>query len=114
MSFGKCGGDFSEWCVGTARDREGAFFRQHAAADLGDGLTYREAYTSYAAAEVVERLVSFGLRPGEAPIGDCPELQTSIGDRRYSVPAPGHIVFVYRPTEARHVDAAAPLHRAAA
>ena len=60
----KFGGDFSEWCVGTARDS--AFFRQHLA-DPGEGLIYREAYTSYAADGVIERLVSgYGLRPDRA------------------------------------------------
>jgi len=75
----KFGGDYSEWCVGTARDS--AFFRQPAAADLGEGLIYREAYTSYAADGVIERLVSgYGLRPGRAS-------------------ARGNFVFVYRHAE---------------
>jgi len=72
----KFGGDYSEWCVGTARDS--AFFRQHQA-DLGEGLIYREAYTPYAADGVIERLVSgYGLRPDRA-----------------SGSAPGSFVFVY-------------------
>jgi hypothetical protein len=77
------GGDISEWCVGTARDREGEFFRRHAAADLDNGLIWREAYTPYAAAEVAERLADSGLRLD-----------------RGSVPTPGYIVFVYRPNAA--------------
>jgi hypothetical protein len=76
----QAGGDFSAWCVGTARDREGAFFRRHAAADLGDGLIYREAYTTFAADEVIARLVN-----------DC-GLQAD----HESVSHPGKIVFVYR------------------
>ena len=56
----QAGGDFSAWCVGTARDRESAFFRRHAAADLGDRLIYREAYTTFAADEVIARLVNDG------------------------------------------------------
>jgi hypothetical protein len=76
----KFGGDYSEWCVGTARDS--AFFRQHQA-DLGEGLIYREAYTSYAADGVIERLVSgYGLRPDRAS-------------------APGSFVFVYRHTKTK-------------
>ncbi len=71
----KFGGDYSEWCVGTARDS--ASFQQHQA-DPGEGLIYREAYTSYAADGVIERLVSgYGLRPDRAP-------------------ARGNFVFVYR------------------
>ena len=91
------GGDFSEWCVGTARDREALLARskaaqpvarsgqgagqaeRHATGDLGEGLIWREAYTPYAAADVAERLADCDLRPDRA-----------------SVPAPGYIVFVYR------------------
>ncbi len=118
------GGDSSEWCVGTARDREALLARskavqlipdqtkapgqaaircataashsaaadlakasgqaeRHAAADLGEGLIWREAYTPYAAADVAERLADCGLRPDRA-----------------SIPTPGYIVFVYRPNAA--------------
>ena len=77
------GGEFSAWCVGTAKDAQAPFFRRHAAADWGDGLISREAYTTYAAAEVADRLASgYGLRPDHD-----------------SVPAAGDIVFVYRPKE---------------
>jgi len=82
------GGDFSEWCVGTARDREGEFFRRHGASratgfqpvlehgqdahgTCGDGLIWREAYTSYAAADVAERLADCGLRPDRAWRGEA-------------------------------------------
>jgi hypothetical protein len=76
----KFGGDYSEWCVGTARDS--AFFRQPAAG-LGEGLIYREAYTSYAADGVIERLVSgYGLLPDRAS-------------------ARGNFVFVYRHAESK-------------
>jgi hypothetical protein len=40
----KFGGGFGEWYVGTAKDSRGPFFRRHLAADLGDGLAYREAF----------------------------------------------------------------------
>jgi hypothetical protein len=61
--------------VGTARDS--AFVRQHVA-DPSEGLIYREAYTSYAADGVIERLISgYGLRPDRAS-------------------ARGSFVFVYR------------------
>ncbi len=81
------GGENSEWCVGTAKDSHQPFFQRHAAADLGDGLIEpirpiwlvgREAYTTYAAAEVVDRLKNCGLRPDRDSI-------------------PGDIVFVYHP-----------------
>ena len=42
----KFGGERSEWCVGTAKDARGPFFRRHLVADLGDGLIYREAFTT--------------------------------------------------------------------
>ena len=41
----KFGGAWGEWCVGTAKDARGPFFQRHRAADLGDGLAYREALT---------------------------------------------------------------------
>jgi len=45
----KIGGGFGEWCVGTAKNSRGQFFRRHLATDLGDGLIYREAFTTSAA-----------------------------------------------------------------
>ena len=54
----KCGGAWEEWCVGTAKDSRGPFFRRHREADLGDGLAYREAYTTNAAQAVVDHLVN--------------------------------------------------------
>ena len=43
----KFGGDFREWCVGTAKDA--AFFQQPLAVTRGEELIYHEAYTCYAA-----------------------------------------------------------------
>ena len=54
----KCGGAWEEWCVGTAKDSRGPFFQRHREADLGDGLTYREAFTPDAAQAVVAHLVN--------------------------------------------------------
>ena len=76
----KFGGAFGQWCVGTAKDARGEFFRRHLAADLGDGLTYREAYTTTAAQEVVDHFLN-----------DC-----GLHLDRDSVPEPGKIVLVYR------------------
>ena len=60
----KFGVGFSEWCVGTAKDSRGPFFRRHLAADLGDGLIYREAFTTSAADQAVDHMVNAcGLRP---------------------------------------------------
>ncbi|MGA2986332.1 MAG: hypothetical protein ABSG32_21225 [Terriglobia bacterium] len=56
----QCGGECCEWCVGTAKDAHGPFFLRPAAADFGAGLIYREGYTPYAAAEVVDRLQACG------------------------------------------------------
>ena len=86
----KFGGDYSEWCVGTAKDSQAPFFRRHLEADLGDQMMYREAYTPYAADDVRDRLVSgCGLHADRA-----------------SVPQPGRIVFVYRATAVAHPEAA--------
>jgi hypothetical protein len=52
------------------------------AADLGDGLAYREAFTTTAAQAVVEHLVN-----------DC-----GLELDRAAAPEPGKIVFVYRET----------------
>ena len=73
-------GGFGEWCVGTAKDSRGPFFRRHLAADLGDGLAYREAFTTTAAQAVVDHLVN----------------DRGLAFDRDSVPEPGKIVFVYR------------------
>ena len=76
----KCGGAWEEWCVGTAKDSRGPFFQRHREADLGDGLTYREAYTTTAAQAVVAHLVNTrGLKI---------DLDAT--------PDSGKIVFVYR------------------
>ena len=76
----KSGGALSEWCVGASKDARAPFFHRHEAAELGDGLAYREAYTTSAADAVIEHLVkSDGLR-----------------EDHEAVPEPGKIVFVYR------------------
>jgi hypothetical protein len=50
--------------VGTPKDSRGTFFQRHREADLGDGLTYREAFTTDAAQAVVAHLVNDrGLEP---------------------------------------------------
>ena len=54
----KFGGEHSEGGVGTAKDARGPFFRQHFADDLGDGLAYREAFTTSAADAAVDHLVN--------------------------------------------------------
>jgi len=82
----KSGGAWSEWCVGTAKDARGPFFRRHFAADLGDGLAYREAFTTDIAQEVVARLVN----------------DRGLAFDSDSVPLPGRIVFVYRQTVPAH------------
>ncbi len=80
----KHGRVWDEWCVGTAKDCRGTFFQRHREADLGDELTYREAYTTDAAQAVLAHLVNDrGLEPD-----------------RDAVPEPGKIVFVYRKTRA--------------
>jgi len=78
----KSGGAFGEWCVGTAKEVRAPFFRRHLAAELGDGLIYREAFTTTAADQAIAHLVNArGLHLD-----------------RDAVPEPGKIVFVYRQT----------------
>ena len=92
--IGKHGGAWEEWCVGTAKDCRGTFFQRHREADLGDGLTYREAYTTDAAQAVVAHLVNDrGLKP--APTS---ERRRHRGRRPSALQEPGKIVFVYRKT----------------
>ena len=80
------GGEFSDWCVGSAQAPPS--FGRQASGGSNDGLLYREAYTTYAAEEVLERLVKgCGLRP-----------------ERAAVPRPGRIVFVYRPRESLNAE----------
>ena len=82
------GGEFSDWCVGSAKDSQCASFGRHVNEDSKDGLLYREAYTTYAAEEVLERLVKgCGLRP-----------------ERAAVPQTGRIVFVYRSRESMNAE----------
>jgi hypothetical protein len=79
------GGEFSDWCVGSAKELQCPSFAGHVNEGSNDGLLYREAYTTYAAEEVLERLVKgCGLRPEPAAAAQT-----------------GRIVFVYRTRERR-------------
>ena len=83
------GGDFTDWCVGTAKDARGPFFHNHLVAELGDGLIYREAFTADAARAIQEHLVhDCGLTPAAEAEGS-----SALYDLE-----PGKIVFVYRKT----------------
>ena len=97
----KSGGRFGEWSIGTAKDCRGPFFQRHLVADLGDGLTYREAFTATAAQAVVDHLVN----------------DRGLVLERDAVPEPGRIVFIYRktpPAPAASRNAQATFHRVAA
>ena len=113
----KFGGERSEWCVGTAKGARAPFFRRHLAADLGDGLIYREAFTSSAAEQVIEHLVNAcGLKL--APEADRASAANDQTERRSALPEalePGKIVFVYRRGAVKCDPAmpGAPLHTAA-
>jgi hypothetical protein len=140
----KFGGDPGEWSVGTAKDARGPFFRRHLVADLGDGLMYREAFTTTAADQVIDHLVkNCGLKLAfEAERRSAPTTECGAEKRGMAVPAmtehgrdapatsreaercsalqdlpePGKLVFVYRPAELKG-DPAPPdaaLHRLAA
>jgi hypothetical protein len=100
----KCGGVWEDWYVGTAKDSRGTFFQLHREADLGDGLTYREAYTTDAAQAVVAHLVNDrGLQPDRDAVTDDERhraLAHQEAERSSAVQAPGKVVFVYRKTPA--------------
>ena len=87
----KFGGGFGDWCVGTAKDSRGPFFRRHLAADLGDGLIYREAFTTSAASQVIDHLVNDRGLQLDQEAERCSALQGAIA-------VSGKIVFVYRKT----------------
>ena len=54
----KSGGASSDWLIGTAKDMHSPFFRNHIVADLGDGLIYREAFTTNAAQAIRDHFVN--------------------------------------------------------
>jgi len=65
------GGALGERCVGMANDAHAPFFRQHMSADLGEGLIYREAFTTAAADQVIDHLVNNSSMHGD--LGAVPE-----------------------------------------
>jgi len=105
----RSGGGFGEWCVGTAKDSRGPFFRRHLAADLGDGLTYREAFTTNAAQGVVDHLVNDrGLERVPAAATEA-ERRSALHQpaepssaAQDAVSEPGRLVFVFRKTTTAH------------
>jgi hypothetical protein len=95
------GGEFREWRVGTAQDLPSRFpqaghngvtaqgqagSQWAGSGPEADGLLYREAYTTSAAEEVVERLAGFGL-----------ECEREITPNQVPTVRPGKTVFVYCP-----------------
>jgi hypothetical protein len=93
----KFGGEHSEWCVGTAKDARAPFFRRHLAADLGDGLIYREAFTTSAAEQVLDHLVNAcGLRLAPEAEGGSAAHKAEGSSALPDALEPGKIVFVYR------------------
>ena len=94
----KFGGEHSAWRVGTAKGARAPFFRRHLAADLGDGLIYREAFTTSAAEQVLDYLVNAcGIRL--APEAERRSAANHPAERGSAPPdalEPGKIVFVYR------------------
>ena len=86
----QAGGEYREWRVGTASTiQDGRFKIQNGAPNALPELAWREAYTTYAAEEVVERLAGFGLQrePETTP-------------NQVAAVRPGKTVFVYRLTAA--------------
>ncbi len=93
-------GDWREWRVGTAPDAQSPLFRQHALEGSPEKLIYREAYTTFAAEEVVERLT----RGFDLPLAE--ETTSNGSATRHS----GKIVFVYRPAEVATVNPSQGAH----
>jgi hypothetical protein len=83
----QAGGELRDWRVGMAPDAQAPLFRQHAMESSPEKLIYREAYTTFAAEEVVERLTQ-GF---ELPLAQ-EATANGTAPRR-----PGKLVFVYRP-----------------
>ena len=83
----QAGGEFREWRVGTVPDAQAMVLRRDAPEGSAEKLIFREAYTTYAAQEVVERLAQgFGLQL------DRETIPNGAASSR-----PGKIVCVYRP-----------------
>ena len=132
------GGDFSEWCVGTARDREALLARSKAVQLIPDqtkaprqaAIHCPTAASHSAAADLAkasgpaEQHVATDLGEGliwrEAytpyAAADVAERLADCGLRLEcnSVSTPGYIVFVYRPTTAAPAAIFRPRHHIAA
>ncbi len=52
------GGEFSDWCVGVAKDSREPFFEAHLVEDRNDGFLFREAFTPGCAQEIRDYLVN--------------------------------------------------------
>jgi len=83
--MGKFGGDFSAWCVGTARDWHSAVLEAHEREDQDDDLICREAYTPASARSVRLHFVN-----------DCGSTQGS-GDASDD----GKLVYAFKKSPAR-------------
>ena len=99
----EAGGEFREWRVGTANGIQNGRFKIQAEQlggfkiqdELGNNmpeLAYREAYTTFAAEYVVERLTGFGL------------LRERDTARNQAANHPGKTVFVYRPIDLQKAE----------
>jgi len=88
----QAGGELHDWRVGTAPDARDPIFCQPTSDGAEQKLIYREAYTTFAAEEVVDRLAR-GF--------DLPLAPKTSSDRT-PTRRPGKIVFLYRPAAATH------------
>jgi hypothetical protein len=79
----------------VSKDVRGRFFQRHLVANPGDGLAYREAFTTDAAEAVVDHLVNHrGLQRDPEGSG-----QSAVGTQApQAAPEPGKIVFVCHQT----------------
>ena len=86
----QAGGELHDWRVGTAPDARDPIFCPPTPDVSGEKLIYREAYTTFAAEEVVDRLT----RGFDLPL--APKTSSDRAPTR----RPGKIVFLYRPAAA--------------
>jgi hypothetical protein len=54
----KLGGEYSDWCVGIAKDVQESLFETHLLEDRNDGFLYREAFTLGCAQEIRDYFVT--------------------------------------------------------
>ena len=93
--IGKFGGEFTAWCVGTARDWHSAVLEAHEHEEKNDDFICREAYTSASARTVRLHFVNdCGSAPAGSPGDHRSPLQQDVHDD-------GKLVYAFKKSPAR-------------